>query len=95
MTNRILLPAISVVTFCSFLAVDANARSNESSYGPGTGGRSASTSVRAHVTKQGVYVPPHRGTTPDKSINNNWSTKPNTNPYTGKAGSKTEPPLKQ
>ncbi len=95
MTYRILFPAISVVIFCSFLAADATARSSKSSYGPGTGGKPASTSVRGHVTKQGVYVPPHQRTTPDKTINNNWSTKPNTNPYTGKEGSKTEPPPKQ
>lgn len=96
MTIRILLPAISVVIVCSFLAVpSARARSSSSSYGPGTGGKAASTSVRAHVTKQGVYVPQHQRTTPDKTINNNWSTKPNTNPYTGKEGSKTEPPPKQ
>lgn len=94
MTNRILFPAIPVVIFCSFLAANANARSSKSSYGPGTGGKAASTSVRAHVTKQGVYVPPHQRTTPDKTINNNWSTKPNSNPYTGKEGSRTEPPAK-
>ena len=96
MKTRILFLTISAVMFCSFLAVpDANARSSKSAYGPGTGGKSASTGVRAHVTKQGVYVPPHQRTTPDKTINNNWSTKPNTNPYTGKEGSKTEPPAKQ
>lgn len=96
MTIRILSLTISAVVFCSFLAIaDASARSSKSAYGPGTGGKPASTPVRAHVTKQGVYVPPHQRTTPDKTINNNWSTKPNTNPYTGKEGSKTEPPLKQ
>jgi hypothetical protein len=30
----------------------------------------------------------HRRTNPDKSKNNNWSTKGNTNPYTGKKGTK-------
>lgn len=84
-----LLPTVLVVVVCSFLAMpDANARSSKSAYGPGTGGASASAGVRGHVTKKGVYVPPHRRTTPDKSINNNWSTKPNRNPYTGKEGSK-------
>lgn len=90
-----LLPTVLVAVVCSLLAMpDANARSSKSSYGPGTGGASASAGVRGHITKKGVYVPPHRRTTPDKSINNNWSTKPNRNPYTGKEGSKIEPPPK-
>ncbi|MBI4190758.1 MAG: hypothetical protein HY525_09495 [Betaproteobacteria bacterium] len=48
-------------------------------------GRSAS--VRGHVTKKGVYVQPHNRTTPDKSKANNYSSKGNVNPYTGKPGS--------
>lgn len=46
------------------------------------------TSVRAHVTKKGAYVPPHHRTTPDKSKTNNYSSKGNVNPYTGKTGTK-------
>ncbi len=44
--------------------------------------------VRAHVTKTGTYVPAHVRTAPDHSKANNWSSKPNVNPYTGKAGTK-------
>jgi hypothetical protein len=44
--------------------------------------------VKAHVTKSGTYVAPSKRTAPDKSRNNNWSTKGNTNPYTGKDGTK-------
>jgi hypothetical protein len=42
--------------------------------------------VRGHVTKSGTYVAPHYQTNPDNSRMNNWSTKGNTNPFTGKAG---------
>jgi len=42
--------------------------------------------VRGHVTKDGTYVAPHYQTNPDSSLLNNWSTKGNVNPYTGKAG---------
>jgi hypothetical protein len=63
--------------------------------GPGTGSKTDSTSVRSHIRKDGTYVPAHRRTNPDKNFNNNWSTKSNTNPYTGKEGSKTEPPRKK
>lgn len=45
-----------------------------------------STSVRGHVTKKGTYVQPHRRTNPDGSKTNNWSSKGNMNPYTGKKG---------
>ncbi len=44
--------------------------------------------VRAHTTKSGSYVPAHVRTSPDSRKSNNFSTKGNTNPYTGKAGTK-------
>ena len=48
--------------------------------------RSGSVQVRGYTTKSGKYVAPHRRTTPDHSINNNYSTKGNINSYTGKEG---------
>jgi hypothetical protein len=51
-----------------------------------------SHTVRGHVTKHGTYLPPHRATNPDSSRLNNWSTRGNVNPYTGKPGTKS--PLK-
>lgn len=59
-----------------------------SSSGVGTGSKTQSYSVRPHVRKDGTYVQPHRRSTPDGRIENNWSTKPNVNPYTGKSGTK-------
>ena len=47
-----------------------------------------SHSVRGHVTKNGTYVQPHHATNPNNSKHDNWSSKPNTNPYTGQAGTK-------
>lgn len=44
--------------------------------------------VRGHVTKNGNYVPPHHRTSPDKSKANNYGSKGNYNPYTGKTGTK-------
>jgi len=46
-----------------------------------------SHTVRPHMTKRGTYVQQHRQTNPDHSKANNWSTKGNVNPYTGKQGS--------
>lgn len=45
--------------------------------------------VRSHTTKSGTYVRSHVRTSPDRSFRNNWSTKGNTNPVTGKRGTKT------
>jgi len=47
--------------------------------------------VRGYYRKDGTYVRPHYRSKPDGNFNNNWSTKGNTNPYTGKKGTKTSP----
>jgi hypothetical protein len=45
--------------------------------------------VSGHTTKGGTYVQPHQQTNPNKTQYDNWSSKPNVNPYTGKEGTKT------
>lgn len=65
--------------------------SRSSSPGYGTGSKSSSTSVRGYTKKNGTYVAPSRRSTPDSTTRNNWSTKPNTNPYTGKQGTRVTP----
>lgn len=47
---------------------------------------------KGYVNKNGTYVAPHYQTEPDDNVYNNYSTKGNTNPYTGKKG--TVDPLK-
>lgn len=42
--------------------------------------------VKGHFSKSGSYVMPQKRTYPDNSKFNNWSTKGNYNPYTGKIG---------
>lgn len=44
------------------------------------------TKVKGYTKKDGTYVAPHSRTTPDKSKQNNYSTKGNMNPHTGKKG---------
>jgi hypothetical protein len=44
--------------------------------------------VRGYSTMSGTYVAPHRQTNPNKSLFDNWSTKGNVNPFTGKPGTK-------
>ena len=42
--------------------------------------------VRGYYRSNGTYVPPHYRSAPDGSVYNNYSTKGNQNPYTGKSG---------
>src|SRR6266705_487542 len=44
--------------------------------------------VRGHIRRDGAYVQPHWRSSPDSSYNNNWSTFPNFNPYTGHQGTR-------
>ena len=46
----------------------------------------ADTYVGGHFRKNGTYVSPYRKTTSDSSLRNNYSTKGNVNPHTGKKG---------
>lgn len=48
----------------------------------------ADTYVNGYTKKNGTYVAPHYRSRPDGNTSNNWSTKGNVNPYTGKAGTK-------
>ncbi len=47
-----------------------------------------SQNTSGYINKDGTYVAPYFKSKPNSSINDNWSTKDNRNPYTGKKGSK-------
>lgn len=49
--------------------------------------------VDEYTRKDGTVVQPHDRTAPDKTRENNWSTKGNVNPETGQKGEK--PPVKR
>ncbi|MHB9100778.1 MAG: hypothetical protein ACYC2E_04615 [Sulfuricella sp.] len=42
--------------------------------------------VNGYTKRDGTYVAPHYRTTPDSTLNNNYSTQGNANPYTGQDG---------
>jgi hypothetical protein len=44
--------------------------------------------VKGYYKSNGTYVQPHMRSNPDGNQYNNWSTKGNVNPYTGKEGTK-------
>lgn len=47
--------------------------------------------VNGYVRSNGTYVQPHFRSNPDGNFYNNWSTYPNTNPYTGRVGTHSTP----
>ena len=59
------------------------------------GHKFGSVAVRGHITKRGTFVMPSHRSHPDKSFTNNWSTKGNINPYTGKAGTRVTRPSRR
>ena len=74
--------------------VNARGKGGGSSYRStgSTGYRSSSkgstVSVRGYTKRNGTYVAPHKRTAPNSTKGDNWSTKGNVNPYTGKEGTK-------
>lgn len=47
-----------------------------------------STTTRGYVKKNGTYVEPSHRTSPNRTQRDNYSSKGNVNPYTGKTGTK-------
>jgi hypothetical protein len=45
-------------------------------------------SVKGYFRKDGTYVAPHMRSAPNATASDNWSSKGNVNPYTGKPGTK-------
>jgi len=54
----------------------------------GGGKKGGPVTVRPYTKKDGTHVEGHHRSAPDGSKVNNWSSKGNINPYTGKPGSK-------
>lgn len=55
----------------------------------------AQVHVNGYTKPDGTYVAPHERTAPNSTINDNYSTKGNVNPYTGKAGTVNPEPAYQ
>ena len=55
----------------------------------GTGSNPNSHGTRGYNTPSGTYVQPHQQTNPNGTQYDNYSTKGNTNPYTGQQGTRT------
>lgn len=61
----------------------------QSGYGGGSYGQNnESHYTRGHYRRNGTYVEGHRSSNPNNTTSDNWSTKGNYNPYTGKQGTR-------
>jgi hypothetical protein len=54
--------------------------------GGGRGGKGGPVTVKPYTRKDGTHVEGHHRSAPDRSKSNNWSSKGNVNPFTGKPG---------
>ena len=89
---------IALLSLSLILPVYAKgSRSSGKSYSSKSSGRSAkssghvnprSTQVRSYTKKDGTRVQAHRRTTQNSTKRDNYSTRGNVNPHTGKAGTK-------
>ena len=57
-------------------------------YAKGTGAKRKKTHVNSYVKQDGTSVSAHYRSTADKTKDNNWTAKGNTNPDTGKTGTR-------
>jgi len=65
--------------------LQARGRGGGGSY-KGGHSRGDDTHVRGYTRRDGTYVQPHKRTAPNSSRRDNYSTRGNVNPYTGKPG---------
>lgn len=81
---RVLVFIVSFIFALSLITSGAYARNgSRGSYKSG-----GSVYVKGYTKKDGTYVQPHFRTSPNSTKFDNWSTKGNVNPYTGKEGTK-------
>jgi hypothetical protein len=83
----------SALALLTLLSLPANVLAhggghNSGHHSSGYTSSSSSVHVSGYSRSDGTYVAPHFRTAPDATKLNNWSTKGNVNPYTGKAGTK-------
>lgn len=82
---------IAVAALCFALPAFAGKHSSTTkaeTKAEGTGAKAEHEHVDAYTKKDGTVVKAHDRTTKDDTKDNNWSTKGNVNPETGKPGTK-------
>jgi hypothetical protein len=84
-----ILASLTLTTFGEALARGGGRGSGFRVGGSGLRGFSSRTvPVRPYIRNNGTFVMPHFRTSPNATIKDNWSTRPNINPFTGKSGTR-------
>ena len=88
MKSIIVLTAVLAVSSTAFArGGGGHSSSGHSSYSSSYGS-SGSHSTSGYTKSNGTYVAPSHATNPNGTKADNWSTRGNVNPYTGKPGTK-------
>ena len=84
----LILPALLLLAAPLDVAAKGGGRGvgGKSSVTRSGGSSGSSVHVRGYTRKDGTRVQPHHRSAPDLRKSNNWSTRGNGNPYTGKPG---------
>ena len=91
--KKVLLLVFCIV-FVSSFAIAGDALHTYSPMGTGLPYRSSppapgDTSVHGYTRDNGAYVEPYHRSNPNNTQMDNWSSRPNVNPYTGMEGTRT------
>jgi hypothetical protein len=86
---------LALAALVSAVVLSGNVYARGSSYGGNSSykstysyGSRSDHAVSGYTRSNGTYVRPSRAANPDATKNNNYSTRGNVNPYTGKPGTK-------
>lgn len=80
---------VSVATLSTTAFAQSYYRSGSSdSYSSGSSSSSGTHYTSGYYRSNGTYVQGYNSTNPNGTTSDNWSTKGNTNPYTGKEGTR-------
>lgn len=86
-TSRIFAWVLAtLIAFCP--AIGFSKGSHGGSYSSASHSSGGAVHVNGYTKKDGTYVAPHYRSAPNGTKADNWSTKGNVNPYTGKEGTK-------
>lgn len=89
MKIALILVTAAAVAFSGNSIARGSSYSGHSSYKSSYSyGSRSDHAVSGYTRSNGTYVRPSHATNPDATKNNNYSTRGNVNPYTGKLGSK-------
>jgi len=86
---RLLQSVLLIIALMYLPALQARSRSAHSNSTHSHAAGSSTVSVRGYTKKNGTSLRAHRRSAPNHTQRDNWSTRGNVNPDTGKTGTKT------